>query len=116
MQQPQVSPFKRFHLLAYTIFWGGEFLIMFLAYLVKQVFNITPHGMDLLMIGPAWVLMFVGAVLLLIGNFHLHLIGNRVTDLILGLVSAIIQAGANFVAWFVIWFIFLTEVLGINIC
>ncbi|MBN67689.1 MAG: hypothetical protein CME32_00230 [Gimesia sp.] len=116
MQQPQVSPFKRFHLLAYTIFWGGEFLIMFLAYLVKQVFNITPHGMDLLMIGPAWVLMFVGAVLLLIGNFHLHFIGNRVTDLILGLVSAIIQAGANFVAWFVIWFIFLTEVLGINIC
>ncbi|QDV48676.1 hypothetical protein [Gimesia fumaroli] len=112
MQQLHDPRFKRFHLLAYSLFWGGEFLIMLLAYLAKQVLNINPHGMDLLMIGP----MFVGAVLLLIGNFHLNLIGNRITDLILGLISAIIQASVNFGVWLVIWFIFLTEVLDIIIC
>lgn len=116
MKQPQDPRFKRFHLLAYSLFWGGEFLIMLLAYLAKQVLNINPHGMDLLMIGPVWVLMFVGAVLLLIGYFHLNLIGNRITDLILGQISAIIQAGVNFGVWLIIWFLFLTEVLDINIC
>ena len=116
MQPLQTSRFKRFHLLAYTIFWGGEFLVMLLAYLAKQLLNINPHGMDLLLMGPVWVIMFVGAVLLLIGNFHLHFIGNRITDLILVLVSATIQAGVNFGVWLVIWFLFLTEVLGINIC
>ena len=116
MQQPQASRFKRFHLLAYIIFWGGEFLIMLLAWLAKQVLNINPHGMDLPMMGPVWVIMFVGAVLLLIGNVHLNLFENKITNLIMGLVSAILQAGVNFVIWLVIWFLFLTEVLGINIC
>lgn len=89
---------------------------MLLACLAKQVFNITPHGMDLVMIGPVWVIMFVGAVLLLIGNFHLNIFGNKITNLILGPISAIIQAGINFAVWLVIWFSFLTEVLDINIC
>lgn len=72
--------------------------------------------MDLLIIGPVWVIMFAGAVLLLIGNFYLNLTANRIVNLVLGMVSAIVQAGANFAVWLVIWFIFLTEVLCINIC
>lgn len=116
MSQPQASHFKRFHLLAYSVFWGGEFLVMLLASLAKQVLNINPHGMDLLMMGPVWIIMFAGAVLLLIGNVHLNLFENKITNLIMGLVSAILQAGVNFVVWLVIWFLFLTEVLGINIC
>ncbi|WP_339681948.1 hypothetical protein [Gimesia maris] len=75
---------------------------MLLACLAKQVFNITPHGMDLVMIGPVWVIMFVGAVLLLIGNFHLNIFGNKITNLILGPISAFIQAGINFAVWLVI--------------
>lgn len=89
---------------------------MLLACLAKQVLNINPHGMDLVMMGPVWVIMFVGSVLLLIGNFHLSLFGNTITNLILGLISALIQAGVNFAVWLVIWFFFLTEVLNIHIC
>tara|TARA_R110002167_G_C12449571_1_gene631619 strand:- start:236 stop:574 length:339 start_codon:yes stop_codon:yes gene_type:complete len=112
MRQSEYSPFKRFHFLAYAVFWGGELLIMLLACLAKQVLKINPHGMDLVMMGPVWVIMFVGSVLLLVGNFHLNLFGNKITNLILGLISALIQAGVNFAAWF----IFLTEVLSIPIC
>ncbi|QDV15948.1 hypothetical protein Pan153_05670 [Gimesia panareensis] len=116
MSQSQASHFKRYHLLAYVLFWGGEFLVMLLAWLAQSVFKIDLHEMELLMMGPVWIIMFAGAVLLLIGNVHLNLFENKITNLIMGLVSAILQAGVNFVIWLVIWLIFLTEVLGINLC
>ncbi|QDT40524.1 hypothetical protein Pan241w_05810 [Gimesia alba] len=116
MIQSQDPRCKRYLLLAYSVFWGGEFLVMLLAYLAKQVLKIEPHGMDLLIMGPVWLIMFAGAALLLVGNFYLNIFENKITNLILGLISSIIQAGANFILWLVIWFIFLTEVLDINIC
>lgn len=116
MIQPQDPRFKRYLLLAYGLFWGGEFLVMLLAYLAQQVLKFDPHGMDLLIMGPVWLIMFAGAILLFVGNFYLNMTRNKITNLILGLISSIIQAGVNFVLWLVIWFVFLTEVLDINIC
>lgn len=115
MQQSQDSHFKHFHLLAYAVFWGGEFLVMLLFWLVQSVLKIDLRDMEFLLMGPVWVIMFVGAVLLLIGSVHLHLFENRITNLIMGLVSTVLQAGVNFGAWLVIWVLFLTEVLGINV-
>lgn len=89
---------------------------MLLAWFAKLVFKIDLHDMELLMMGSVWVIMFAGAVLLLIGNVHLNIFENKITNLIMGLVSAILQSGVNFVIWLVIWFLFLTEVLGISLC
>ena len=116
MIQSQDSRCKRYLLMAYSLFWGGEFLVMLLAYLAKQVLKFEPHGMDFLIMGPVWLIMFAGAALLLVGNFYLNIFENKITNLIMGLISSIIQAGANFALFAFIWICFLTEVLDINIC
>lgn len=115
MKYPQDPRFKRYLLLAYGVFWGGEFLIILITFLAKHVFKTDLDSKELYFMGPVWLIMFSGAVLLLIGNCYLNLTSNKILNRILGLLSFIIQAGANFTLWLFIWVFFLIYVLDIHI-
>ena len=101
---------------AYGVFWGGEFLIMLITFLAKQVFKSDLNSMELYFMGPVWLIIFSGAVLLLIGNCYLNLTSNKILNRILGLLSFIIQAGANFALFAFIWIFYLIYALKISFC
>lgn len=116
MKHPQDPRFKRYLKMAYGVFWGGQFLFMLITYLATQIFNDNLDSMALYFMGPPLLIIFSGAVLLLIGNCYLNLTSNIILNRILGLLSFIIQAGANFALFAFIWFLFLVYALKISPC